>query len=95
MALHILAVHTAYAVVRTTTTGVIMRVLLDMFHEIRIFDKHVRYLEQLEAFVHDLLTVVTALHASYVNQRNIRILERFLENLRLVHEIQFLERLGR
>ena len=67
MALHILAVHTAYAVVRTTTTGVIVRVLLDMFHEIRIFDKHVRYLEQLEAFIHDLLTVVTALHTAYVN----------------------------
>ena len=68
VALHVLGVHTSYAVVRTATTGMVMRILLHMVHELRIFDEHVRDLEQFEPFVHDLLTVIAALHTADINK---------------------------
>ena len=71
----------------------VMRVFLHMVHELRIFDQHVRDLEQFESFVHDLLAVIAALHAADVDQRHV--LDLLLEDLRFVHEIEFLEGLSR
>ena len=64
---HILAVHTSHAVVGTFATRMIMRIRLYMLHEVRIFDQHMRYLEEFKTLVHDLLTVITGLHASNIN----------------------------
>ena len=65
----------------------IMRVLLHMLYEIRIFDQHVRDLEEFETFVHDLLAVITVLHAAHINQRNIDVLQRLLEQFGFLHKV--------
>ena len=66
-----------------------------MFHEVRILDQHMRNLEELEALVQDLVAVIAGLHAADVDERNIRVLECLLEDLRFVHEIQLMEGLRR
>ena len=68
VAFHIQRVHTSHAVVGTTATGMIMRVSLHMADEIRILDEHMSYLEQFEAFIHNLLTVVARLHTTDVDE---------------------------
>ena len=42
-----------------------------------------------------MLTVIAALHAAHINQRDIRVFECLLEYFRFVHEVQLLERLCR
>ena len=100
MALHLLGVHTSYAVVRTVATGMIVRILLYMIDKIGVFDQHVCQLEQFEAFVHDLLTVIARLHTAYINQcgalgviGELRVVvESLQETLGLLHKIQLTER---
>ena len=68
VAFHLLGVHSADAVVRAVTAGVVMRVLLDMVDEVRILDEDVCQLEEFESLVHNALTAVTRLHATDVDK---------------------------